>query len=185
MISRLFTAACVLSLLLCLATVVLWIMPISPWPNHGRGTFFLSVEKHRILRLNILRPSASPVVSPPQENTRAFVRWQLAIPSGPSFEFLGFRVAHSPWFTGSVSAGHQFLTHVGTNWSVDAPFLGLFLLFALPSAVKLFVFVWRRWPKRSRVGYCSECKYDLAGNTSGVCPECGTPIRQESVSISG
>ena len=25
-------------------------------------------------------------------------------------------------------------------------------------------------------GYCQDCGYDLTGNTSGVCPECGTPI---------
>jgi hypothetical protein len=25
-------------------------------------------------------------------------------------------------------------------------------------------------------GYCRECGYDLTGNVSGVCPECGTPI---------
>lgn len=23
---------------------------------------------------------------------------------------------------------------------------------------------------------CMECDYDLSGNTSGVCPECGTPV---------
>lgn len=23
---------------------------------------------------------------------------------------------------------------------------------------------------------CAECRYDLTGNTSGICPECGTPI---------
>lgn len=26
-------------------------------------------------------------------------------------------------------------------------------------------------------GYCKTCSYNLTGNTSGVCPECGTPIR--------
>ena len=24
--------------------------------------------------------------------------------------------------------------------------------------------------------YCGSCGYDLTGNTSGLCPECGTPI---------
>lgn len=31
-------------------------------------------------------------------------------------------------------------------------------------------------PRRPAVG-CSGCGYDLAGNTLGVCPECGTPTR--------
>lgn len=24
-------------------------------------------------------------------------------------------------------------------------------------------------------GFCAQCGYDLTGNTSGICPECGTP----------
>jgi hypothetical protein len=30
----------------------------------------------------------------------------------------------------------------------------------------------RRWRRRKR-GLCIHCGYDLTGNTSGVCPECG------------
>jgi hypothetical protein len=43
--------------------------------------------------------------------------------------------------------------------------------------------VHRLWqlPKRLRgrlakVGFCRACGYDLTGNTSGTCPECGTAI---------
>jgi hypothetical protein len=32
----------------------------------------------------------------------------------------------------------------------------------------------RAW--RSRAGLCVSCGYDLTGNTSGVCPECGNNI---------
>jgi ribosomal protein L37E len=27
--------------------------------------------------------------------------------------------------------------------------------------------------------HCARCGYDLFGNTSGVCPECGTPTKRE------
>ena len=30
--------------------------------------------------------------------------------------------------------------------------------------------------RRVRAGRCTRCAYDLTGNTSGVCPECGTPV---------
>jgi hypothetical protein len=30
--------------------------------------------------------------------------------------------------------------------------------------------------RRSRRGCCERCAYDLTGNASGVCPECGTPV---------
>ncbi len=33
---------------------------------------------------------------------------------------------------------------------------------------------WGRFARRARPGCCRLCGYDLAGNTSGVCPECGT-----------
>lgn len=33
----------------------------------------------------------------------------------------------------------------------------------------------RRWRSRSQ-GRCSKCRYDLTGNVSGVCPECGTAV---------
>jgi hypothetical protein len=34
------------------------------------------------------------------------------------------------------------------------------------------------WPVRSgeaALRFCRHCRYDLTGNVSGVCPECGTP----------
>jgi hypothetical protein len=34
---------------------------------------------------------------------------------------------------------------------------------------------WRR-QRRERQGLCVRCRYNLTGNQSGVCPECGTPI---------
>jgi hypothetical protein len=30
--------------------------------------------------------------------------------------------------------------------------------------------------RRGRHGYCPHCGYNLAGNVTGRCPECGTPI---------
>ncbi len=29
---------------------------------------------------------------------------------------------------------------------------------------------------RYRPGFCQECGYDLTGNVSGICPECGSPL---------
>jgi hypothetical protein len=39
---------------------------------------------------------------------------------------------------------------------------------------------WREFRARWRAGrnVCARCAYDLRGNTSGVCPECGTPAVQ-------
>ena len=45
-----------------------------------------------------------------------------------------------------------------------------------------WVVVWRgpirRWFRRKPEGRCQQCGYDLTGNESGVCPECGTEIER-------
>ena len=33
-----------------------------------------------------------------------------------------------------------------------------------------------RWFRLPPPGYCSACRYNLAGSVSGVCPECGSEI---------
>ncbi len=35
------------------------------------------------------------------------------------------------------------------------------------------VAVWWRERRRVPAGHCWNCRYDLTGNVSGVCPECG------------
>jgi len=32
------------------------------------------------------------------------------------------------------------------------------------------------WPPKKPANSCPTCSYNLTGNTSGTCPECGTPI---------
>jgi len=145
-----------------------------PVAEPGAGNFFFSFERHRVLRVNVFRTMASPSVSPPQDNIRAFVTWQTSIPSGPTFRMMGFQVAHYPWFKGSKLAdGRDYLTHVGTHWSMDVPFVALFLLFAVAPAIRIGI-AWRGRVADLR-GRCQKCRYDLTGNPSGVCPECGSP----------
>lgn len=58
--------------------------------------------------------------------------------------------------------------------------LGLFLSFSCFGS--LSALLWFRSvsaPPRRRAdshGRCAHCRYDLTGNLSGICPECGTPI---------
>ena len=53
-------------------------------------------------------------------------------------------------------------------------------LAALPAAYAVLVcagaLLIAAQPRRPAVG-CGSCGYDLAGNTSGVCPECGVVVR--------
>jgi len=59
-------------------------------------------------------------------------------------------------------------------WSMPAAFWLLFV-----GAIVFNMLVWYRWytgPSHFQGGGCRQCGYDLTGNLSGRCPECGTPI---------
>lgn len=55
--------------------------------------------------------------------------------------------------------------------------LALFLI-SLPTAPYLLAVLRRR--RRMRLNHCLHCDYDLTGNESGVCPECGNNINDKS-----
>ena len=57
------------------------------------------------------------------------------------------------------------------NWTsidVSVPYWNILAVIGLPTVV-----LWRLDRRRAKPGHCP-CGYDLTGNTSGVCPECGT-----------
>jgi hypothetical protein len=56
------------------------------------------------------------------------------------------------------------------SWWIMLPFGWVFLLVAAPT-----VFLWYR-DRRPPPGHCRNCGYDLTGNLSGACPECGTRV---------
>jgi hypothetical protein len=60
-----------------------------------------------------------------------------------------------------------FYVRGSTMCHVSVPFW----VAALPLSV-LTVWLWRR-DRRPKPGHCQRCGYDLTGNTSGTCPECG------------
>ena len=53
---------------------------------------------------------------------------------------------------------------------------------ALPLWIPLLALIiptlllWRRERRRAGSGFCLRCDYDLTGNVTGACPECGTAI---------
>jgi hypothetical protein len=51
------------------------------------------------------------------------------------------------------------------------------ILIFVPVGILVAVFIerpLRERRRRGRLGLCLKCGYDLRGNISGVCPECGT-----------
>lgn len=50
--------------------------------------------------------------------------------------------------------------------------------FILGGALLEAMLLYRWLPRRRAKGVCAACGYNLTGNVSGICPECGTPVPQ-------
>ena len=57
-------------------------------------------------------------------------------------------------------------------WALSFPTWSAIASFATYPIIALVGVPLRRWRRRSK-GQCRNCVYDLTGNESGVCPECG------------
>ena len=68
-----------------------------------------------------------------------------------------------PWWLPCVERNYW-----GTGWDWSLPLWVPLLTFATPAAL-----LWRRDRRRIPPGHCLNCGYNLTGNVSGVCPECG------------
>ena len=66
--------------------------------------------------------------------------------------------------TGGLRAGSAYYLSVLAANALIYPFLGALVLLSLKGP--------------SPAGACRRCAYDLTGNVSGVCPECGTAVQQ-------
>ena len=111
--------------------------------------------------------------------------WLLSIPFAfgyvgswglVSFESGGFAVYSTG---GSIPAtgwtGIQ-RSRWATIWWIDVPAM-IPLMAAWVPAFAAAVPTALLWTKRKpRPGHCKKCGYDLTGNVSGICPECGTEL---------
>jgi hypothetical protein len=79
-------------------------------------------------------------------------------------------LANAPWFAWANTLHGPTLTGEA---ALQVPLPALFLLTALLPGVALRQVIRKR--RLIKTG-CRSCGYDLTGNTSGVCPECGKPI---------
>jgi len=80
----------------------------------------------------------------------------------------GLKISFDPGITGQLFCDSRSFVYVQstfvTIWPLSALAIG-------GSAGPLF------WRRRNGSGYCSECGYDLTGNVSSICPECGQRIK--------
>ena len=149
---RLFNILASVSLVLCLATAGVWVWSYwaGAWQiSEGRRASFLA---HGIVHLRIQRSVPPATLRREPHRFLGFAYWRddliLDLDSGAVL-FFDFDYVEVPlWFPCAITA-------------------------ILPA-------LWRyRRGRRLRsdgMPHCAKCAYNLTGNVSGICPECGTPI---------
>ena len=93
----------------------------------------------------------------------------------PVFVASGWHVLHygGDWLDG-LQLDFRTRPLAGGRW-VSIPLWMPFLAIGIPTAVMFFL-------DRRRIppNHCRKCGYNLTGNVSGVCPECGTQVKDQS-----
>jgi len=171
---RLFNLAALLSLLLCVAAVVLWVRSYrvseSIAATAMNRTFYAGSESGWVI-----------AYTQPQ-NTLEEPFWYLSRDPAD-------RVLHE-----LVQAEDYLFRADPMNCWAFGPHLGFFLgiervrrvvMVSLPYPFVLIVLsalpvVYIRHRRMGSFGHCPTCSYNLTGNTSGVCPECGTAISEKA-----
>ena len=81
------------------------------------------------------------------------------------------------WIQFSPQELHQAWPALSRLIMAGCPHWFIFLLTAIPQGFWLY----RRRKQRPTVpGICRRCAYDLTGNASGICPECGTLVASQA-----
>ena len=210
MIRRLFTLASLLSLVLCLATVVLWVRSYRRedlvllrsrrwWPN-GSAAMRTATRQHTLAcsqgvlvlqstgidrQYHLAETRERPMI----ENNPPYRSWKYESRDPDDLATRFENDASLNWH------GFYFRSHVepvqfAPRDGVERFCTGINRVIAAPicSFVMLTGVVPACWlaariraPRGRYSGpQCGRCGYNLTANTSGICPECGTRIKAEA-----
>jgi hypothetical protein len=147
------------SLILCILTAAFWV------PSYWRHLTLNRLHGDRLFGVSIRSGDLVLVwdSNPYRDNPTS--RWKLECKPPDRFHTEG----HS---RGIIRTFDKRLGVASTLVYIPLwlPFVGLALL-PVNSATVLLISNWRRARKR-----CPKCSYNLTGNQSGICPECGTAL---------
>ena len=169
----------ILTLFLLLALFVVAAWAASYWrPLRARGVYHpfgsphsvrLYVKQGRVLVWYHEVPGAQATRAPPTRLPRAAARNYFEYGFASTNHTRRMRDSFRFHWRSPLGYGSLRRTLVGFPvWMLAA----LFISYPATSIVCSLV----RRHRRSRHGLCTRCAYDLTGNTSGTCPECGTKI---------
>ncbi len=83
--------------------------------------------------------------------------------SGPIPSVDTFKIPFDRWT--------PFFGQFGRRWTALVPLWLPLLMVMVPTAI-----LWWRDRRRIPPGHCQKCGYNLTGNVSGTCPECGEKV---------
>jgi hypothetical protein len=162
---RLFASVCVLSLILCLATMGLWVRSY----QYSDGIGYQRAVRNNVddhwwiqsvvgeLRFVGLRSTTTPSTNPPG--------WMYSSRLQNGEQLSGSKQGFN-YATYSQRPHHDFIARV-----ISVPHW--FVISVLSIAPTYSLFSLRRQSKRRKLGLCLKCGYDLRASPQR-CPECGT-----------
>lgn len=165
---RILNLAALLSMLLCAATVVLWLRNIH---SEEQLIYFW---RNRMTYLGVCAGRVLIAESRGGQNAQEDLgpRWQYDEQAEPLPQD----------GRDDVSASyHTYAWHgFSYEWNASGPNESRILTVPAPLAAIGFLLLpaWRVWhilKDRPSAEACENCGYNLTGNLSGTCPECGTP----------
>ena len=142
-------------LLLSILMLVLWVFSVL------FASYYISSQSSMFLGFGRIGFADSQLGNPGWACIPYYSRWRTGQMPWTEFadDFLGFGLPDRNWKL-SGCLGIPIWLLVGTV--------------GFPTA-----FLWWR-DRRPKAGFCKVCKYDLTGNVSGTCPECGTAVGPET-----
>lgn len=175
MIRRLFSFAAAVSLLLLVATIVLWVRSYwvaeSAWWRSPTETRRLALSRGELLLTFDRLSDSFPFVHVPDRGRRSELATELHVGSagrGTAWEHFGFGYADGALVHGIYGISRSVLMPC---WAIAG----------IPGTTPT-VWLWLRMrgPKRRGRGRCVKCHYDLRA-TPSRCPECGhVPAKVEA-----
>ncbi len=172
-----FNMLTVVSLLMMVATVGLWVDSFWYRPSIGYVTeadhiYNVSIDGAGVIVFSFadLTP-IDPRFVPPQG-------WLV------DHDYVGFDPNHEKFsYYGRFDFRWDSLDFLEARFSgLTLPLWFLALIFAVLPTIWLF-----KWNKRRKLGpnACPSCGYDLTGNETGLCPECGVTIESSDIEATG
>jgi hypothetical protein len=161
---------------ICFVTLVLWILTIPiltsqnriAWSRDRSGDFGVYCGVFSFKRLIDTNALAQTLIPHDCQFHLEKVPNAMTGLSKYGIEFPDFSVVRRTVIEVQGNLGSQFIV------KGSIPLLFLLPMFMLPTAILWYL------DHRTQRGHCRKCDYNLTGNLSGICPECGTKTTSDS-----